>query len=157
MTRSINEEPHPAGQEERLEYIMHLQLVSALAPASLSALRMLSVCWSAESASSLLQSLPLMCADTILHFRHTHLLGTVRAAEETFRSFHAMSNDRAAAMHAARRQGMDRAFETIKHVLAAYAGHHCKTLVVLISTNFTASHGFLPTLRACASALNGFR
>ena len=65
-------------------------------------------------------------------------MGAAEAA--SIAGFHAVADDAAAAMLAARRQGVNCAFEAVEGVLST--GHHdLETLVIFISTDFTLSHG----------------
>src|SRR5262249_45340232 len=85
----------------------------------------------------------------ILHILYAFLLGARCAAKhDAVLILHAVANNSAAAMVACRREFIDRAFETVKRVGGPGDGH-LKRFVVLVPTNFTCSHGFLPNESGC--------
>src|SRR5215472_18344203 len=63
----------------------------------------------------------------------------MRAAEEAAADFHSMANDPASAVLANRGHGLNGALETVECVPRA-GSNHFKTLVVVISTDFTNCH-----------------
>jgi hypothetical protein len=68
------------------------------------------------------------------------LAGTVGTAEKlSIPDLHAMPDDDTPAVGAPGRQGMDRAFETVKNV-SLIPLHHFKGLVIFISADFTFCH-----------------
>jgi hypothetical protein len=82
--------------------------------------------------------------DSILQFRNAMLARTVSAAVKlAISDLHAVPDDHASTVGAPGRQGMDRAFEAVKHV-RLIPHHHFKRLIIFISADFTLSHFFLP-------------
>jgi hypothetical protein len=78
--------------------------------------------------------------DPVLELLDAMLAGAVGTAIElTVSHFHAMPDDHASAVGAARRQGMDGTFKAVKHVLLI-PHHHFKRLVILVSTDFAFGH-----------------
>ena len=67
------------------------------------------------------------------------LLRAVRAAVNLAISFDPMADDSATAVSATRREGVNRAFETIEHMRLAL-GLYLETLVIIISADFTFRH-----------------
>src|SRR5688500_18400955 len=62
-----------------------------------------------------------------------HRLGAMHAAEEAAARFHAVADDRAVAMVAARRECVDRTLEAVEYMRPAIH-HHAERLVVAVST-----------------------
>jgi hypothetical protein len=68
------------------------------------------------------------------------LAGTVGAAIKfAIANLHPVTDNHTATMGALGRKGMDRTFETVKHMFLS-TDHHGKSLVILISTDFTPGH-----------------
>ena len=76
----------------------------------------------------------------ILQFHNSMLAGTMSAAIKlTISHFHPVPDDHAAAVRAAGRQGVDRAFEAIEY-MPLVSDHYGKSLIIFISTDFTLGH-----------------
>jgi len=67
------------------------------------------------------------------------LMRAMSTAIEIAMRLHSVANDLATAMLALRRQGVNRAFETIEKMRTA-SGHDLKRLVIFIPANFTLVH-----------------
>jgi hypothetical protein len=78
---------------------------------------------------------------------------TMRTAEHLGPLFNAMPDDPAAAVIAHRRQGMNRALETIEDMSLA-VHDDLEAFVVLIATDFAGSHGKLLSTSAMANDAN---
>src|SRR3989440_2427310 len=70
----------------------------------------------------------------------TRMPGAVRAAVNRAARFDAVAEDAAAAVCAARRELLDRAFEAVESVRGAAGDTHREGLVVLVAADFTALH-----------------
>jgi hypothetical protein len=68
------------------------------------------------------------------------LLGTMRTAIELAGRFHAVTDDPARAMAAARCQGVNRALEAVEDVAVAATSDQLEGLVVGISADLAACH-----------------
>src|SRR5258705_5510718 len=79
----------------------------------------------------------------VLDRRHAGVARAARAAEEVSARFHPVAHDLAAAVLARRRQAVDRAFEGVEGMGGA-GRHDLERLVVIVTTDFTSSHGRSP-------------
>jgi hypothetical protein len=91
-------------------------------------------------------SIPILLVAGVLDFvRGPAHFGAVMAAIDFAILFHAVANHVTVAMGAFRREGVYRAFEAVKNVLALLAGDDdFERLGVIVATNFAACHGMPP-------------
>src|ERR1043166_3206467 len=80
----------------------------------------------------------------------TFFVSTVRATKKAAAGLNPVADDLAAAMLAFRRQGVNRAFETIE-IMRDSRHHNLQRLVIFISANFASIH--ITPLVKCGSSL----
>src|SRR6266496_5321075 len=80
-----------------------------------------------------------MLSGTISHCRDAGLACAIRATVNCAARFHSMSYHATLAVRAPWRQGLNRTFKAVEHMLSAAAGD-CETLVVFVPTNFTTCY-----------------
>src|SRR6187401_3207865 len=74
---------------------------------------------------------------------HAHVPRALRATEDAVAGLHAVPDDRALAMRAARRDGVDRALECIEDVRLAVGIDDGERTCIVVAAHFAGAHGSL--------------